>query len=141
LEAKLLPQLASPKWVAPVTGMREPGVVVHARGRPAASGVLVRTREELPPHLRIQFGRVVFEVRDVRAYDTCLLTFRRVHDLARSAFGTSPGMFTVRAGALGAASDAFTPPATRSPSRRTPNGGATPRSAPASPRVEGGRAP
>jgi hypothetical protein len=53
LEAKLLPQLASPKWVAPVTGMREPGVVVHASGRHAASGALVRPREELPPFLRI----------------------------------------------------------------------------------------
>jgi hypothetical protein len=141
LEAKLLPQLASPKWVAPVTGMREPGVVVHAHGRPAAAEMLVRTGEELPPYLRIQFGRVVFEVHDVRAYDACLQTFRRAHDLARAAFGTSPGMFTVRAGALGAASDAFTPPAARSAPRRTRNGGVTPRSAPAAPRVEGGRAP
>ena len=43
----------------------------------------------------------MFEVRDVRAYSACLQTFRRAHDLARAAFGTSPGMFTVRNGAPG----------------------------------------
>jgi len=98
----------------------------------------------MPPFLRIQFGRLVFEVRDVRAYSACLQTFRRAHDLARAAFGTSPGLFTVRAGALGAANDAFTPPQTRSASRRPHHGSAMPpppSSSTAARVVEGGRAP
>ena len=144
MEAKLLPHLADAKCVTPVPGMREPGVVVHARGRPAASGVLVRTSEAMPPFLRIQFGRLVFEVRDVRAYSACLQTFRRAHDLARAAFGTSPGMFTVRHGALGAANDAFTPPQTPAARGRPHHGSAMPppSSSPTAARaVEGGRAP
>ena len=142
MEATLLPHLADARCVAPVPGMREPGVVVHARGRPAASGVLVRTSEAMPPFLRIQFGRLVFEVRDVRAYSACLQTFRRAHDLARAAFGTSPGMFTVRNGALGAANDAFTPPQTPAAGGRPHHGSGMPASSSAAARaVEGGRAP
>ena len=38
MEAKLLPHLADARCVAPVPGMREPGVVVHARGRPGGVG-------------------------------------------------------------------------------------------------------
>ena len=142
MEAKLLPHLADAKCVAPVPGMREPGVVVHARGRPGGVG-------GAGPRQRGHAAVSADPVRAPRVRGPRCPRLQRLPadlppraDLARAAFGTSPGMFTVRNGALGAANDAFTPPQTPAARGRPHHGSTAPASSPTAARaVEGGRAP
>jgi hypothetical protein len=60
------------------------------------------------PFLRVQLGRIAFEVRDLAAYRSCLGAFRQAHHLARDVF-LPPGSERVLSGALAAARDAFFP--------------------------------
>jgi hypothetical protein len=60
------------------------------------------------PFLRVQLGRVAFEIRDFAAYRSCLGAFGQAHHMARDVF-LPPGSARVYNGALTAARDAFYP--------------------------------
>lgn len=68
------------------------------------------------PHLRIQLGRIAFEIRDFAAYRSCLGAFRQAYDMARDVF-LPAGSARVYTGALTAARDAFYPHTPDAPSR------------------------
>jgi hypothetical protein len=128
--ARALPIQANRDLVRALRGMPEPGIVANAVARPACSVVLVAA--DAPgrrPFLRIQLGRVAFEVRDQQAYRTCLAAFAHAQALARDVF-LPPGSERVLYGAVAAARDAFYPDT--APRRRTPPL-ATRRSAPIPP--------
>jgi hypothetical protein len=63
---------------------------------------------DVKPFLRVQLGRIAFEVRDFAAYRSCLGAFRQAHHMARDVF-LPPGSARVYNGALTAARDAFYP--------------------------------
>ena len=67
-----------------------------------------RPTPRLRPFLRVQLGRVAFEIRDFAAYRSCLGAFRQAHHMARDVF-LPPGSARVYNGALTAARDAFYP--------------------------------
>jgi hypothetical protein len=109
-DARRLPREVAADIVAPVRGMREPGVVVNAFGSPPASGVLVRVPGQLS-YLRLQVGRVVLQMRDLGAYGSVAAVFREAASLAPTAFASAEMAFR-REAALEKAAAVF--PATRS---------------------------
>jgi hypothetical protein len=95
--------------VRALRGMPEPGIVANAAARPACSVAMVGGEPpDAKPFLRVQLGRVAFEIRDFAAYRSCLGAFRQAHHMARDVFLT-PGSARVYNGALTAARDAFYP--------------------------------
>jgi hypothetical protein len=146
-QARSLPPLADRSLVRAVRGMPEPGVVANAISRPACSVAMVGA--DIPgtkPYLRIQLGRLAFEVRDFAAYRSCLGAFRQADQTARDVF-LPPGTERVYSGAIAAARDAFHPdshdpapsPNRRARGRRVPQ--LTPRSAPVTPAASRTAAP
>jgi hypothetical protein len=95
--------------VRPLPGMPEPGIVANAAARPPCSIAMVGgDPPDAKPFLRVQLGRVAFEIRDFAAYRSCLAAFRQAHHVARDVF-LPAGSARVYNGALTAARDAFYP--------------------------------
>jgi hypothetical protein len=89
--------------------MPEPGIVAKATGRPPCSIAMVGgDPPDAKPFLRVQLGRIAFEIRDFAAYRSCLAAFRQAHHMARDVF-LPAGSARVYNGALTAARDAFYP--------------------------------
>src|SRR4051794_17295340 len=89
--------------------MPEPGIVANAAARPPCSVAMIGgDPPDSTPFLRVQLGRVAFEIRDFAAYRSCLAAFRQAHHTARDVF-LPPGSARVHNGALTAARDAFYP--------------------------------
>src|SRR4051794_36837292 len=89
--------------------MPEPGIVANAAARPPCSVAMIGgDPPDSTPFLRVQLGRVAFEIRDFAAYRTCLGAFRHAHHMARDVF-LPAGSARVYTGALTAARDAFYP--------------------------------
>src|SRR4051794_16781315 len=89
--------------------MPEPGIVANAAARPPCSIAMVGgDPPDAKPFLRVQLGRVAFEIRDFAAYRSCLGAFRQAHHMARDVF-LPAGSARVYNGALAAARDAFYP--------------------------------
>jgi hypothetical protein len=128
---RALPAAANRDLVRTLHGMPEPGIVANAITRPPCAMSMVAS--DAPggrPFLRIQLGRIAFEVRDFAAYRSCLGAFRQAHHLARDVF-LPPGTARVLSGALAAARDAFFPEPPPPPSGRGRRfRQVTPRSAP-----------
>jgi len=65
----------------------EPGVVLHAKGKPPAGSLLVSGRgHKADPFIRIHFDRIAFEIRDQEAYATTSLVVNRAAELASETF-------------------------------------------------------
>lgn len=108
-EAKRLPREISPSLVAPVPGMGEPAVLIHAADEPAMSGMLVQAAGN-HSRLRVVVGRVMFDVRDLGAYSSAAAVLGCAADLAATTF---PRRLSVPAARELAARDAarlFVPP-------------------------------
>ena len=123
--ARTLPPVGHPEHrhlVRALRGMPEPGVVANATARPPCSIAMVGgDPPDAKPFLRVQLGRIAFEIRDFAAYRSCLGAFRQAHHMARDVF-LPPGSARVYHGALTAARDAFyphTPDAPDPPANRT----------------------
>ena len=88
--ARTLPPVGHPSHrglVRPLRGMPEPGIVANAAGRPPCSVAMVGgDPPDAQPFLRVQLGRVAFEIRDFAAYRSCLGAFRQAHHMARDVF-------------------------------------------------------
>ena len=110
--ARTLPPVGHPEHralVRALRGMPEPGVVANAAGRPACSIAMVGGEPpDGKPFLRVQLGRIAFEIRDFAAYRSCLGAFRQAHHMARDVF-LPAGSARVYTGALTAARDASYP--------------------------------
>ena len=110
--ARTLPPVGHPEHralVRALRGMPEPGVVANAAARPACSIAMVGgDPPDAKPFLRVQLGRIAFEIRDFAAYRSCLGAFRQAHHMARDVF-LPAGSTRVYTGALTAARDAFYP--------------------------------
>jgi hypothetical protein len=110
--ARTLPPVGHPSHrnlVRALRGMPEPGIVANATGRPPCSIAMVGgDPPDAKPFLRIQLGRVAFEIRDFAAYRSCLAAFRQAHHVARDVF-LPAGSARVYNGAITTASDAFYP--------------------------------
>ena len=109
--ARTLPPVGHPAHrglVRALRGMPEPGIVANATARPPCSVAMVNDSPDSKPFLRIQLGRIAFEVRDFAAYRSCLGAFRHAHHMARDVF-LPAGSARVYTGALTAARDAFYP--------------------------------
>ncbi|QJY47786.1 hypothetical protein [Pseudonocardia broussonetiae] len=119
--ARALPVNADRRTIRGLRGMPEPGVVVNAIGRPASSVTIVGEGEQVHrSYLRIQLGRVAFEVRDHGAFHSCTNAFRDAYNLARYVF-VPPGSERVLRGAVDVASDAFFPALVKRDLRATPS--------------------
>ena len=79
--ARTLPPVGHPAHrglVRALRGMPEPGIVANATARPACSVAMVGgDPPDAKPFLRVQLGRVAFEIRDFAAYRSCLGAFRQ----------------------------------------------------------------
>ena len=110
--ARTLPPVGHPAHrglVRALRGMPEPGIVANASARPACSVAMVGgDPPDAKPFLRVQLGRVAFEIRDFAAYRSCLGAFRQAHHMARDVF-LPPGSARVYNSALTVARDAFYP--------------------------------
>ena len=110
--ARTLPPVGHPVHrglVRALRGMPEPGIVANAAARPACSVAMVGGEPpDVKPFLRVQLGRVAFEIRDFAAYRSCLGAFRQAHHMARDVF-LPPGSARVYNSAATAARDAFYP--------------------------------
>ena len=110
--ARTLPPVGHPAHrglVRALRGMPEPGIVANATARPPCSVAMVGgDPPDAKPFLRIQLGRIAFEIRDFAAYRSCLGAFRQAHHMARDVF-LPAGSARVYNGALTAARDAFYP--------------------------------
>ena len=88
--ARTLPPVGHPAHrglVRALRGMPEPGIVANAAARPACSVAMVGgDPPDAKPFLRVQLGRVAFEIRDFAAYRSCLGAFRQAHHMARDVF-------------------------------------------------------
>ena len=88
--ARTLPPVGHPAHrglVRALRGMPEPGIVANATARPACSVAMVGgDPPDAKPFLRVQLGRVAFEIRDFAAYRSCLGAFRQAHHMARDVF-------------------------------------------------------
>ena len=100
--ARTLPPVGHPAHrglVQALRGMPEPGIVANAAARPACSVAMVAGEPpDAKPFLRVQLGRVAFEIRDFAAYRSCLGAFRQAHHMARDVFlpPAAHGSTTVR---------------------------------------------
>jgi hypothetical protein len=116
--ARLLPREGDAKRVEPVRGVADPSVMVELADSPA-----VFARMERPPgrnsYLRVALGRMMFDVRDVGAYSSTLMAFRRAEELAATAFLPTRAV-SAREQAARAAARAFTVPAS-APRRSLPS--------------------
>lgn len=115
-----LPLRSDRDLVRPIRGMPEPAVAVNAIGRPAGSilaGVSKGVARQ--PYVRVQLGRIAFEVRDRPAHFSGLMAFREARRVASAAF-LEPGAELIVRGAVAAATDAFFPQADRADQRVTP---------------------
>lgn len=115
-----LPDRSDHDLVRPIRGMPEPAVAVNAIGRPAGSilaGVSKGVARQ--PYVRVQLGRIAFEVRDRRAYFSSVMAFKEARRVAAAAF-LEPGTEHIVRGAAAAAADAFFPGADRADQRVTP---------------------
>jgi hypothetical protein len=119
--ARTLPPVGHPAHrvlVRALRGMPEPGIVANAGGRPPCSIAMIGgDPPDAKPYLRIQLGRVAFEIRDFAAYRSCLGAFRQAHHMARDVF-LPAGSARVYNGAVTAASDAFYPHTSDAPDLR-----------------------
>jgi len=116
--ARTLPPVGHPAHrdlVRALRGMPEPGIVANATARPACSVAMVGgDPPDAKPFLRVQLGRIAFEIRDFAAYRSCLGAFRQAHHMARDVF-LPAGSARVYTGALTAARDAFYPHTSHAP--------------------------
>lgn len=135
-DARGLVREIGPAAVAAMPGMREPGVVVHATASPPCSGITVHDRGQCP-YLRLQIGRVVFNVRDLGAYASTVGVFRQAVRLIPTAFGPHAEA-GVRRKALEDAARAFHTPQARR--RNTDHRRGAARRAPAAPAPDLGAA-
>lgn len=109
---RLLPREGDAKRVEPVRGVADPTVMVEL-----SDGPVVFASLERPPgrssYLRVALGRVMFDVRDLGAYQSTMAAFRRAEELGASAF--LPGReMSAREQAACAAARAFAVPASLS---------------------------
>lgn len=102
-----LPMYSARDVVKPLEGMPDPAVVAHASGRPTCQINSVADRGG-QPYLRVQLGRLIFEVRDQHALISCVSAFRDARTLARIAFN-SAGARSRAPGAVRAAAQAIGP--------------------------------
>ncbi len=83
--ARLLPWEGDPKRVEGVRGVADPSVMVELSGSP-----VVFARMERPPgrasYLRVALGRMMFDVRDVGAYSSTMMAFRKAEELVAATF-------------------------------------------------------
>ena len=116
--ARTLPPVGHPAHrglVRALRGMPEPGIVANATARPACSVAMVGgDPPDAKPFLRIQLGRIAFEVRDFAAYRSCLGAFRQAHHMARDVF-LPAGSARVYNGALDRRPRRLLPPHPRRP--------------------------
>lgn len=103
--ARRLPREIYPNVVAPMTGMPEPGVIVNASGSPIAAGRLI-ARPGQYDVLRLQVGRLVFNMHDLGAYSTTTAAFRAAASLAPRTFPSAPETFR-RTSAVGLVANAM----------------------------------
>lgn len=82
---RLLPREGDAKRVEPLRGVADPAVMVEL-----SDGPVVFASLERPPgcnsYLRVALGRVMFDVRDLGAYQSTMAAFRRAEELAATAF-------------------------------------------------------
>lgn len=90
--AQRLPREIYPNIVAPLPGMPEPGVIVNASDAPIAAGRLLERPGQYSV-LRLQVGRVVFNMHDLGAYSSTTAAFRAAASLAPMTFPSSPETF------------------------------------------------
>lgn len=138
-DARKLVREVSPALVAPVPGMRGPGVVLHASGSPPCSAILIQRPGQLS-YLRVQVGRIVFNVRDLGAYTSTVGALRRAVALAPVAFPRGADALGRRK-ALEDAARAFPTVRARrrvAPRRRTATAASRPPAVHSSPRAEPG---
>ncbi|GAA4553757.1 hypothetical protein [Pseudonocardia xishanensis] len=107
--ADMLPASGDVRLVRALRGMPEPAIAANAIGLPASAVTAGKTKGDPPrPFLRVQLGRVVFEVRDQFAFNTCAHTFAYARKQAAKAF-VEPGRQLIVHGAFEVAGDAFFP--------------------------------
>ncbi|MFC4945844.1 hypothetical protein [Pseudonocardia sp. GCM10023141] len=97
--ARRLPREIYPNIVAPILGMPEPGVIINASGSPIAAGRLIE-RPGRYSVLRLQVGRLVFNLHDLGAYSSTTAAFRAAASLAPRTFPNAPETFRRTAVAL-----------------------------------------
>ncbi|MGD9990528.1 hypothetical protein [Pseudonocardia sp.] len=108
-QALLLPREGDTKRVTPVRGVAEPAVMVEMKGCPPVFARLERPVGK-NSYLRVSTGRVLFDVRDLPAFRSTLLAFRRAEEVAATTFLPRPAQ-TARERAASTAARAFTAPA------------------------------
>jgi hypothetical protein len=105
---KMLPMYSARDAVKPIQGMPDPAVITHASGKPTCQ-VNSLTDRGGQPFLRVQLGRLIYEVRDQHALVSCVETFRDARNMARLVF--KPKRTTARtAEPVRAATEALGPP-------------------------------
>ncbi|WP_142058244.1 hypothetical protein [Pseudonocardia kunmingensis] len=118
-QALLLPREGDTRRVTPVRGVAEPAVMVEMASCPPVFARLERPVGK-NSYLRVSTGRVLFDVRDLPAFRSTLLAFRRAEEVAATTFLPRPTQ-TARERAASTAARAFTAPA--GPRRRTASAG------------------
>lgn len=107
--ADMLPGSGDFRMVRALRGMPEPAIAANAIGLPACAVTAGKTKGDPPrPFLRVQLGRVAFEVRDQFAFNTCAHSFAYARKQAAKAF-VEPGRQRIVHGAFEVAGDAFFP--------------------------------
>lgn len=129
---KTLPMYSARDAVKPIAGMPDPAVITHASGKPTCQVNSINDRGG-QPFLRVQLGRIIYEVRDQHALVSCVETFRRARKMARLVF--RPERANSRTSdAARAATDALQPPAQPAPTATTTTTPARPRTTQREPR-------
>jgi len=82
---RTLPLYSARDAVKPMEGMPDPAVLAHASGKPKCQINSVNDRGG-QPFLRVQLGRIIYEVRDQHALTSCVQTFRDARRMARVVF-------------------------------------------------------
>lgn len=83
--AENLPQRFASDVMVPTVGMLEPGVLINAAGAPAATARLVRVAGA-HTYLRVNYGRLLIQVRDREAFTSTAMGIRQAVTLAAGCF-------------------------------------------------------
>jgi hypothetical protein len=111
-DATRLPRGAARRPVQPVRGVLSTAVVIDVAGSPPGSGQLVRPRGQ-PSHLRIQLGRVVFDIRDLGAFVSAKNAFLEAAELATTVLPHGTASMSRRQNAFRRAAAAIPPTRSR----------------------------
>jgi hypothetical protein len=113
-----LPASADQRLTRALRGMPEPAIAANAVGMPACAVTTGKTKGDPPkPYIRVQLGRIAYEVRDRDAFNTCANSFAYARKQAALAF-VQPGKNLIVHGAFEAAASRSTRPATSTTSAR-----------------------